>query len=52
MRDYRDTIIKELDLDNSKQQEFTRTDVILALARADDKLAQQVQDEKGVGDGN
>ncbi len=49
-RDYRDTIIKELDLDNSKQQEFTRTDVILALAHADDALAQQAQDEKGVGD--
>ncbi len=45
-RDYRDTIIKELDLDNSKQQEFTRTDVILALAHADDALAQQAQDDQ------
>lgn len=45
-RDYRDTIIKELDLDNSKQQEFTRTDVILALAHADDTLAQQAQDDQ------
>ena len=47
-RDYRDAIIKELDLDNSKQQEFTRTDVILVLAHADDTLAQQAQGEKVV----
>ena len=43
---YRDAIISNLKLDELKQQEYTKTDVILALAHADDCIAQAAQYEQ------
>lgn len=42
-QEYRDAVIQELHLDDAARQEFTRTDVVLALAHADEQLAQQAQ---------